>query len=771
MFTADDVQAFLSGKGKGNRKGSGKGFGRRKNPKDRNGQIMTCRICGSDEHFQANCPQKGAGRGNSSPPSLFTGATFTPERHTDNEAEPWDRQFLGGTSGEAIGLNHSTTRNLNDNATFTSFRHMFASFGSETPGTDRDDDGNESQSSDPWTRGRDPWSQGRQGLGYGPSRSRRTASGSRVADDDELSGTEESPAPRRPAVTAQDAAQFLWRNWQPQAPAPVPPMPTYSQAYQPILGEMYEPPMAQPYPSVTLQSVERGLFDIHQANRINAQRGTDDRRSRRVMPMPAFMQRDLPITSLNVAGAQRPTTFVPPQQALPKASTLQQIWEAQQFREQARRRHQESGAPDSGNAAAADSGSHRAEATSPAAASSSGQPMSVNPFRPQDPDPEDLLLPNGRTMVMPGPDDYVIWDGNETMCSICTEEFTAGERVCRLQCRHMFHAACWERFVEAINRAPAPSRQPVRADCPNCRGSANLVAVWNYVDLGVATQQRPDGSLVANDLEGSANVFNIGTPRSASDIEAPHGSPLRRPNGMPQSFGPHMFVDDMQDSGSHRAEAAASGSHRAEAGDPAYHIRTRLADGRPGLVIDPGSVGNLCGDEWARTVAKAADEHGYHPSFEKRPRPLNVSGVGNGAQVCKYDCKLPVALQKSDGKTVQIAEITTPTVTNSDLPGLLGLAALRKNRAVLDFQKNELHFLGPGDYDLERTLPPGTDTFALEVAPSGHLVLPCSEFVTGSRPEQYTMTLLTEPNIQVRVPSQVPPPPPAPPTLPPAAHL
>ena len=64
FFTEDEVQVYLKGKGKGNRAHtSGKGFGRKKNPRDRNGDIMKCSICGSDEHFRANCPQgKGGGK-------------------------------------------------------------------------------------------------------------------------------------------------------------------------------------------------------------------------------------------------------------------------------------------------------------------------------------------------------------------------------------------------------------------------------------------------------------------------------------------------------------------------------------------------------------------------------------------------------------------------------------------------------------------------------------------------------------------------------------
>ncbi len=41
---------------------SGKGFGRVKNPIGQDGKVMTCRTCGSEEHFQRECPQnKGAG--------------------------------------------------------------------------------------------------------------------------------------------------------------------------------------------------------------------------------------------------------------------------------------------------------------------------------------------------------------------------------------------------------------------------------------------------------------------------------------------------------------------------------------------------------------------------------------------------------------------------------------------------------------------------------------------------------------------------------------
>ena len=69
-----------------------------------------------------------------------------------------------------------------------------------------------------------------------------------------------------------------------------------------------------------------------------------------------------------------------------------------------------------------------------------------------------------------------------------------------------------------------------------------------------------------------------------------------------------------------------------------------------------------------------------------------------------------------------------PTVKNSKLPGLLGLNSLRSRRAVIDCHTRKMYFLGPGDYDLAAGMPTGTQTFQLETAPSGHLVLPISHF-------------------------------------------
>ena len=125
-----------------------------------------------------------------------------------------------------------------------------------------------------------------------------------------------------------------------------------------------------------------------------------------------------------------------------------------------------------------------------------------------------------------------------------------------------------------------------------------------------------------------------------------------------------------------------------------YHSETRLPDGRPSLLIDPGSVANLCGDRWAQECAKMAIQHGLAPSQNKRARPLSVMGVGNGNQTRTQDCTLPIAMSRENDTTVT-GSFTNPVVAESELPGLLGFRTMRNNRAVLDMVNLQLHFCGP----------------------------------------------------------------------------
>ena len=78
----NEILAYLSGKGKGNRRHtSGKGTGRRMNPTGRDGQVMTCRVCNSPERFEARCPQS---QNTSTSPQLFIQTVDGPLTNTLN---------------------------------------------------------------------------------------------------------------------------------------------------------------------------------------------------------------------------------------------------------------------------------------------------------------------------------------------------------------------------------------------------------------------------------------------------------------------------------------------------------------------------------------------------------------------------------------------------------------------------------------------------------------------------------------------------------------
>ena len=108
-------------------------------------------------------------------------------------------------------------------------------------------------------------------------------------------------------------------------------------------------------------------------------------------------------------------------------------------------------------------------------------------------------------------------------------------------------------------------------------------------------------------------------------------------------------------------------------------------------------------------------------------------GVGYGSQGCTHDCQLPVMLRQDNG-TYTPGIFEAPIVPNSDLPGLLGLRSMQRARVVLDLTSNKMHPCGPGTVEL--SLPSGTETYQLEAASSGHLVLPCSNFQQASIPLQ-----------------------------------
>ena len=84
--------AFAGGKGGG--KGKGKG-GARKNPRGKDGQVLTCAKCGSDSHLWRECPQ-GGGKGGWRPPGDHQTSSAPPAQamHYEGPVFPLSRFLL-----------------------------------------------------------------------------------------------------------------------------------------------------------------------------------------------------------------------------------------------------------------------------------------------------------------------------------------------------------------------------------------------------------------------------------------------------------------------------------------------------------------------------------------------------------------------------------------------------------------------------------------------------------------------------------------------------
>ena len=157
-----------------------------------------------------------------------------------------------------------------------------------------------------------------------------------------------------------------------------------------------------------------------------------------------------------------------------------------------------------------------------------------------------------------------------------------------------------------------------------------------------------------------------------------------------------------------------------------YLTKHELPNGRIALMLDIGAVGNLAGDRWMHAMTKLCMNHKRLPEQVKREQPVNVCGVGNGSQTCTHNVHMPIAFKHGEGYSK--ANFKSPTVPNSDLPALLGLQSIKNMRGIVDTFTMRLHLCGPGDYDLEKVLPPGTKTIQCHHANTGHMMMPCDFF-------------------------------------------
>ena len=213
-----------------------------------------------------------------------------------------------------------------------------------------------------------------------------------------------------------------------------------------------------------------------------------------------------------------------------------------------------------------------------------------------------------------------------------------GEYMRRLICRHMFHYQCW---VSAVVAGPRRDVQERVATCPICRGRGHAIACWSYMDMSITTQTHPvSGTPLRNVIEdlspttrrsqpripeavamqllrtpgqNTAQHYRIGTPSSDWGAASPHQSDE---TGF---MVIHSTCTDANDwvVGQTGFGADTPAGDRQVDGSSAvprvYHVETILPNGKPALLVDIGSVGNLVGDEWVRLQVAAALRAGLRP--------------------------------------------------------------------------------------------------------------------------------------------------------------
>ena len=151
-----------------------------------------------------------------------------------------------------------------------------------------------------------------------------------------------------------------------------------------------------------------------------------------------------------------------------------------------------------------------------------------------------------------------------------------------------------------------------------------------------------------------------------------------------------------------------------------YHSLVRLKRGEA-LVIDTGAVFSLTGSSFAQRLLEESRKHGHGGLLAPHPKPYSIEGVGKGTNTVSELLKSPIAM--SNG---QVAEYHASVIPGSECPGLLGLNPMRKQRVVLDLFIERYISVGPGGCELK--LSPGSISLPTEFAPTGHLMLPISNW-------------------------------------------
>ena len=182
------------------------------------------------------------------------------------------------------------------------------------------------------------------------------------------------------------------------------------------------------------------------------------------------------------------------------------------------------------------------------------------------------------------------------------------------------------------------------------------------------------------------------------------------------------------------------GSLRRSASDPTlcnthFHTSVQLAGDREGIMVDTGACDNLTGDQWVQRQTRIAALHGRSSDFKKLLNAIPVNGVGSGQSHATQEATVPICLDCEDSKFI------SPVVPDSMIPALWGIKSQRRRKAIIDTGGNAV--ILPGKGNVKMVLPPGSQVVYCENALSGHMMVPCSDWLHGKNKKSSVSHLWT----------------------------
>ena len=148
-------------------------------------------------------------------------------------------------------------------------------------------------------------------------------------------------------------------------------------------------------------------------------------------------------------------------------------------------------------------------------------------------------------------------------------------------------------------------------------------------------------------------------------------------------------------------------------------------------MVDPGAYDNLGGDEFyyrvgnkaMQALGKSKMEHVL--SIKPLSKELGIQGVGQGQQRVTESASVITGMTEDK----ELSSFSSPIARNSQLPGLLGLKTLKRLNSVVDCRPGcSALYTAENPEDIEINIKNTGKKRKLVTAPSGHLLLPCTDY-------------------------------------------